>query len=117
MQAGGARAARTLAPVTEDGESEIDVPYQDPAFAESEARMLVHEGLASLGERERRIIALRFQDGLTQSQIASRLGISQMHVSRLLRRALESLREQVGEIENLSDILGLVAWGGGSTTV
>ena len=46
MQAGGARAARTLAPLTEDGESEIDVPYEDSGFAESEARMLVHEGLA-----------------------------------------------------------------------
>ena len=98
MQAGGARAARTLAPLSEDGEGEIDVPYRDPAFAESEARMLVHEGLDMLDERERRIIAMRFEEGLTQSQIASRIGISQMHVSRLLRRALETLREQVGEI-------------------
>jgi RNA polymerase sigma-B factor len=98
MQAGGARAARTLAPLSEDGESEIDVPYRDPAFAESEARMLVHEGLDLLDDRERRIIAMRFEEGLTQSQIASRIGISQMHVSRLLRRALETLREQVGEI-------------------
>jgi RNA polymerase sigma-B factor len=103
MQAGGARAARTLAPLTEDGESEIDVPYRDPAFAESEARMLVHEGLDMLDERERKIISLRFEEGLTQSQIASRIGISQMHVSRLLRRALETLREQVGEIGLIAD--------------
>jgi RNA polymerase sigma-B factor len=103
MQAGGARAARTLAPLTEDGESEIDVPYRDPAFAESEARMLVSEGLDMLDERERKIIALRFEEGLTQSQIASRIGISQMHVSRLLRRALETLREEVGEIGLLAD--------------
>jgi RNA polymerase sigma-B factor len=103
MQAGGARAARSLAPLTEDGDSEIDVPYEDSGFAESEARMLVHEGLALLDERERRIISLRFEEGLTQSQIASRVGVSQMHVSRLLRRALETLREQVGEIEDLPE--------------
>ena len=103
MQAGGARAARTLAPLNDEGEGEIDVPYQDSGFAESEARMLVHDGLAKLDERERRIISLRFEEGLTQSQIASRVGVSQMHVSRLLRRALETLREEVGEIESLTD--------------
>ena len=39
------------------------------------------------------ILHLRFEEGLTQSQIAERVGISQMHVSRLIRRALERLRE------------------------
>ena len=43
--------------------------------------------------RERRILALRFFDGRTQSEIATELGISQMHVSRLLARTLEQLRE------------------------
>jgi RNA polymerase sigma-B factor len=103
MQAGGARAPRSLAPLTDDGEGEIDVPYQDSGFAESEARMLVQDGLAKLDERERTIISLRFEEGLTQSQIASRVGVSQMHVSRLLRRALETLRDEVGEIDSLTD--------------
>jgi RNA polymerase sigma-B factor len=53
---------------------------------------LVEAGLAALDERERRIVELRFFDGLTQSQIAAEIGISQMHVSRLLRRALETMR-------------------------
>jgi RNA polymerase sigma-B factor len=56
--------------------------------------------LRDLPERERTILLLRFFDGLTQSQIADRIGISQMHVSRLLSRTLEQLREQaiaVGE--------------------
>ena len=39
------------------------------------------------------ILHLRFEEGLTQSQIAAKVGVSQMHVSRLIRRALERLRE------------------------
>jgi RNA polymerase sigma-B factor len=58
-------------------------------------------GLQRLDDRERRILHLRFDEGLTQSQIAAQLGISQMHVSRLLRRSLETLRQTVGDIEEL----------------
>jgi RNA polymerase sigma-B factor len=50
--------------------------------------------LTGLPERERSILVLRFFDGLTQSQIAERVGISQMHVSRLLARTLDQLREK-----------------------
>jgi RNA polymerase sigma-B factor len=60
----------------------------------------VSAGLEALDERERRIVELRFFDEMTQSQIAAELGISQMHVSRLLRRALESMR---GRIEELTE--------------
>ena len=49
--------------------------------------------LAALPSRERRILALRFFHGMTQSQIAEEVGISQMHVSRLLARSLTTLRE------------------------
>ena len=52
-------------------------------------------GLKALDERERLIIHLRFFKGLTQSQIAQQVGISQMHVSRLIRRALEKIREEI----------------------
>jgi RNA polymerase sigma-B factor len=48
--------------------------------------------LAKLDEREKQILLLRFFAGKTQSQIATELGISQMHVSRLLTRTLEGLR-------------------------
>jgi len=51
--------------------------------------------LQTLPMRERRIVALRYFDDLTQSEIADRLGISQMHVSRLLRAALDSLRSEL----------------------
>ena len=50
--------------------------------------------LTTLPERERRIIELRFFHDMSQSEIAEQVGLSQMHVSRLLRAALEQLREQ-----------------------
>ena len=48
--------------------------------------------MAKLPERDRTIVYLRFFKGMTQSEIADRLGISQMHVSRLLNRTLTTLR-------------------------
>ncbi len=53
--------------------------------------------LAALPARERRILALRFFHGMTQSQIAEEIGISQMHVSRLLAKSLAVLREGLTE--------------------
>ena len=53
--------------------------------------------LATLPERERTILLLRFFENMTQSQIAGRLGISQMHVSRLLTKTLTTLRSQAQE--------------------
>jgi RNA polymerase sigma-B factor len=55
-------------------------------------RLLVDQLLDTLPEREAEIMRLRFYEELTQSQIAERLGISQMHVSRLMRRCLVDLR-------------------------
>ena len=65
---------------------------EDAGFGEVEDSALVEAGLDALDERERRIVELRFFDGLTQSEIAAHIGISQMHVSRLLRRALHMMR-------------------------
>jgi RNA polymerase sigma-B factor len=56
-------------------------------------------GFRVLDERERKILHLRFFNGLTQSQIAQQVGISQMHVSRLIRRALEKIREEIATDE------------------
>ena len=67
----------------------------EDAFERTEDQHLLASGLDALGARERRIIQLRFYDGLTQTQIANQLGISQMHVSRLIRRALETMREEL----------------------
>lgn len=59
-------------------------------------RIMVEEAMAKLPERQQKILQLRFNDDLTQSEIAEEIGISQMHVSRLLSRSLESLRNSIG---------------------
>ena len=65
----------------------------DPELARAERRAALGPLIASLPEREQVMLYLRFYEGLTQSEIAKRLGISQMHVSRLLSRRLPPLRE------------------------
>jgi RNA polymerase sigma-B factor len=65
----------------------------DMGFLAAEERSWLIPALASLPERERHIIGLRFFEGLSQSEIAERIGISQMHVSRLLSRTLRQLRD------------------------
>jgi RNA polymerase sigma-B factor len=62
-------------------------------FGDAEWRVVLLPHLESLPERDRTILQLRFVDGLTQAEIAQRVGISQMHVSRLLGRSLGTLRE------------------------
>jgi RNA polymerase sigma-B factor len=63
-----------------------------------EQRLIVSQLLDSLPERERDIVVLRFYDGLTQSEIADRFGVSQMQVSRILARTLDRLRAGVGDV-------------------
>lgn len=74
----------------------------DPGFAQVEESAIVDAGLAALDPRSRRIVELRFFDGRTQSEIALELGISQMHVSRLLRHSLDVMR---GRLEGEGDTL------------
>jgi len=71
----------------------------EEAYDTMEDRTTLAPGFAKLDKRERYILHLRFFEGLTQSQIAERVGISQMHVSRLIRRSLERLREEIGELD------------------
>ncbi|WP_229789819.1 SigB/SigF/SigG family RNA polymerase sigma factor [Pilimelia terevasa] len=68
---------------------------EDGEFEVTELRLALGPALASLDRREQRILVLRFYGRLTQSQIAARIGVSQMHVSRLLARALTRLRGQL----------------------
>ncbi|MCL2393702.1 MAG: SigB/SigF/SigG family RNA polymerase sigma factor [Acidimicrobiaceae bacterium] len=65
---------------------------EDPRFADADDRATLFPLLAQLPPREQKIIHLRFFEGLTQSEIATSLGISQMHVSRLLARSVAELR-------------------------
>ncbi len=66
----------------------------DRALESTPDRLLVERLLGTLPEREAEIVRLRFYEELTQTEIAERVGVSQMHVSRLLRRALEAMRDQ-----------------------
>jgi RNA polymerase sigma-B factor len=68
------------------------LPGAEAPSGRVEMRLLVDQLLDTLPEREAEIMRLRFYEELTQSQIAERLGISQMHVSRLMRRCLVDLR-------------------------
>src|SRR5579862_74078 len=91
---------------TEDGEDLDpletlgDIEHQ---YEVSENRAILAPGFRVLDDRERRILHLRFFEGLTQSQIAQQVGISQMHVSRLIRRALEKIREEIAAEETGQD--------------
>ena len=72
---------------------------EEHQYEVSEDRAVLAPGFKALDERERKILQLRFFEGLTQSQIAQQVGISQMHVSRLIRRSLEKIRETIAEDE------------------
>jgi RNA polymerase sigma-B factor len=84
-----------------DEEGEVDplesLGSEDHEYEVSEDRAVLAPGFKVLDERERRILHLRFFSGLTQSEIAEQIGISQMHVSRLIRRSLEKIREEIAE--------------------
>jgi RNA polymerase sigma-B factor len=82
-----------------DGEDGLDplesIGTEEHQYEVSEDRAVLAPGFKALDERERWILQLRFFEGLTQSQIAQQVGISQMHVSRLIRRSLEKIREAI----------------------
>lgn len=80
-----------------EDESDRDVAMDDPGFDLVEDRQALAEGLRSLPPRERIILHLRFEEGLLQSEIAERVGVSQMHVSRLIARSLDALRRRAEE--------------------
>ena len=63
----------------------------------AERRVLLTAGMRVLAEREQTIMRLRFFEGLTQREIAESVGISQMHVSRLIRRSLDDMRASMAE--------------------
>jgi RNA polymerase sigma-B factor len=89
---GGGDSDEELDPLESIGEEEHE-------YEVSEDRAVLAPGFRALDDRERRILHLRFFEGLTQSQIAQQVGISQMHVSRLIRRSLEKIRAEIAEDE------------------
>ncbi len=84
-------------PMGEDGEEAFGdlLGGADPALEYVELREAVRSALERLPEREREILLMRFYGEHTQSEIAQRLGLSQVHVSRLITRTLAALRDHV----------------------
>ncbi len=84
---------------TQDDDDALDpmetIGSEEPQYEISEEWAVIAPGLRALDGRERQILHLRFFEGLTQSQIAQQIGISQMHVSRLIRRSLDKIRREI----------------------
>jgi RNA polymerase sigma-B factor len=107
---GGARAYHAISlqspALTGDGGPELGelLGAEDEDLERAELRLALVPAVAALTEREQRIVTLRFYGNLTQSQIGELVGISQMHVSRLLNRALDRLRAEL--LDEASDTDG-----------
>jgi RNA polymerase sigma-B factor len=97
IEASQAYATSSLdAPASEDGAAPIEVlGSDDPSLELLEEWATVAPAVRDLPQRERTVLYLRFFRGLTQSEIAREVGVSQMHVSRILSQTLRGLREAV----------------------
>jgi RNA polymerase sigma-B factor len=73
------------------------VGIDDPGFGVAEDAATVEQLMRVLNDREREVLRLRFAEDLTQAEIGTRVGVSQMHVSRILRQAIARLREAAEE--------------------
>ena len=100
MEAGRAYSATSLStPIGTDGGTDLGdtLGGADRDLELAELRIALGPALAGLDERSQRILSLRFFGNLTQTEIAEQVGISQMHVSRLISRALVTLRRHLDE--------------------
>ena len=83
---------------SEDEESASVIDHyvtEDADLAASDDRIVLEEAIADFSPREQEVIHMRFVEGLTQVEIAERLGVSQVQVSRLLRRTLRRIQEKI----------------------
>jgi RNA polymerase sigma-B factor len=88
----GYRTASLDSPSRTEGSGSEVIGTEEVGFEDVDNRALLTPAFTALPEREQTILRLRFDVGLTQSEIASRVGVSQMHVSRLLAASLRKLR-------------------------
>jgi RNA polymerase sigma-B factor len=99
LESGRAYSSVSLSAGAAGEDEEIDpleaIGAEEHEYEVSEDRAVLEPGFRVLDSRERKILHLRFFAGMTQSQIAQQIGISQMHVSRLIRRALEKVRDEI----------------------
>ena len=95
LESGRAYTPLSLSVPTEGSETEQDrlewLAVEDAQYELAEDRALLATGFNALGERERQILRLSFFEGMTQSEIAQEVGLSQMHISRLIRSSLAEI--------------------------
>ena len=102
LEAMESSSAYSSVPLESGGQGDDEAPSiidhyatEDEDLAASDDRMVLEETIRDFSPREQEIIRMRFIDGLTQVEIAKRLGISQVQVSRLLRRTLKKVQEKI----------------------
>jgi RNA polymerase sigma-B factor len=97
LEAGASYRATSLTVAgADDEEHELDLAVDDEQVASAGVRVALEEAMRTLPDRERRVVYLRFYLGLSQSEIAEQIGVSQVHVSRILRASLSQLEEELG---------------------
>lgn len=105
LEASAGYRSSSLAALTDDDRTARDTSYlglEDLGYDAAEARMMVERLMETLSERERTILHLRFFEHLSQEEISQKIGISQVHVSRLIRASLDRLRERVSSDSELT---------------
>lgn len=93
-----AQAHRTRSfdePAGEDSTLAESLGGTDPELGRAEIRVMLDDAMASLSDRDREILRLRFEEDMTQTEISSLIGVSQMQVSRLIRQSLARLRMDI----------------------
>ena len=97
--AGAYRAVSLDRPRDDDDDEGLAAGYgaEDPGFGLAEDAATVERLMGVLTDREREVLRLRFVEDLTQSEIGARVGVSQMHVSRIIRQSIARLQEAAGE--------------------
>ncbi len=99
LECGRAYSTQSIDPLLDPDDDDVPltsvIGVADPGLDRVEDRHALKPLMDRLPERERRMLEMRFFQNLTQTQIAEELGISQMHVSRLLTRTLTDLRQQM----------------------
>ena len=108
LDAGAAYTASSLdRTVGDEGETTVvdQIGDFDPEFEKAAVRGVLAGHMRALPERERTVLYLRFFDGRTQAEIANEIGVSQVHVSRILSRTLEDLRAELSHgVERTEDV-------------
>ncbi|MGI9185420.1 MAG: SigB/SigF/SigG family RNA polymerase sigma factor [Solirubrobacteraceae bacterium] len=101
LECSRAHHATSLDAPTDDGESDggsiVDtIGAEDPRLCTADTRISLGSAASLLSDRERQVLALRYVHDLTQTEIAQQVGVSQMQISRILRRSIARLRELTG---------------------